>query len=50
VARGLSPAECFDTAAWSAALKVSQVGNQAIPTLEQLQSARKESRAGWRVL
>ena len=46
VAQGLSPAECFDTAAWSAALKVSQVGNQAIPTLEQLENARRENRAG----
>ena len=49
VAQGLSPAECFDTAAWSAALKVSQVGNQAIPTLDQLEDARRESRAGRRV-
>jgi sugar/nucleoside kinase (ribokinase family) len=40
VAKGLSPAECFETAAWSAALKVSQLGNSGIPTLEQLEDAR----------
>ena len=40
VAKGLSPAACFDTAAWSAGLKVSQLGNKGIPTLEQLESAR----------
>ena len=45
VAKGLSPAECFDTAAWSAALKVSQLGNEGIPTLDQLESARGSSRA-----
>ena len=44
LARGLSPAECFDTAAWSAALKVSHLGNKGIPTLEQLENARKSSR------
>jgi sugar/nucleoside kinase (ribokinase family) len=48
VAKGLSPAECFDTAAWSAALKVTQVGNQGIPTLDQLEKARKLSRTGKR--
>ena len=42
VAKGLSPAECFDTAAWSAALKVSQLGNKGIPTLDQLEKARAE--------
>ena len=46
VAKGLSPAECFDTAAWSAGLKVTQLGNTGIPTLDQVQSARKASRAG----
>ena len=46
VARGLSPAECFDIAAWSAALKVTQVGNEGIPTLDQLEDARKVGRAG----
>jgi sugar/nucleoside kinase (ribokinase family) len=46
VARGLSPAECFDTAAWSAALKVAQLGNEGIPTLAQLDDARASSRAG----
>jgi sugar/nucleoside kinase (ribokinase family) len=46
LARGLAPADCFDTAAWSAALKVSQLGNQGIPTLEQLEHARAASRGG----
>jgi len=45
VAKGLSPSECFETAAWSAALKVTQVGNQGIPTLDQLENARKVGRA-----
>ena len=49
VASGLPPAECFDTAAWSAALKVSRLGNKGIPTLDQLESARESSRAGKRV-
>ncbi len=49
VAKGLSPAECFDTAAWSAALKVSQLGNEGIPTLDQLENARRSSHAGKRV-
>jgi sugar/nucleoside kinase (ribokinase family) len=49
LARGLSPAECFDIAAWSAALKVSQLGNNGIPTLDQLETARKASRDGKRV-
>ena len=44
LAKGLSLAECFDTAAWSAALKVSHLGNKGIPTLEQLENARKSSR------
>jgi sugar/nucleoside kinase (ribokinase family) len=48
VANRLSPSECFDTAAWSAGLKVTQVGNQGIPTLEQLGNARAVSRAGER--
>ncbi|MBE0527853.1 MAG: hypothetical protein IH629_01445, partial [Thermoleophilia bacterium] len=48
VAKGLPPAECFDTAAWSAGLKVSQFGNKGIPTLEQLDMARKASRIGKR--
>ena len=48
VARGLSPVECFDTAAWSAALKVTQVGNQGIPTLDQIESARESGGAGRR--
>jgi sugar/nucleoside kinase (ribokinase family) len=49
VASGLPPAECFDTAAWSAALKVSRLGNKGIPTLDQLESARDSSSAGKRV-
>jgi sugar/nucleoside kinase (ribokinase family) len=44
VATGLAPAECFETAAWSAALKVSQLGNKGIPTLDQLKDARASSR------
>jgi sugar/nucleoside kinase (ribokinase family) len=49
LARGLSAAECFDTAAWSAGLKTSQLGNTGIPTLAQLENARTLSRAGKRV-
>jgi sugar/nucleoside kinase (ribokinase family) len=49
LARGLSLAECFDTAAWSAGLKVSQLGNKGIPTLDELENARKSSRVGKRV-
>jgi sugar/nucleoside kinase (ribokinase family) len=48
VATGLSPAECFETAAWSAGLKISQLGNKGIPTLDQLESARQLSRVGKR--
>jgi sugar/nucleoside kinase (ribokinase family) len=40
VARELPPSECFDIAAWSAALKVTQLGNGGIPTLRQLEAAR----------
>jgi sugar/nucleoside kinase (ribokinase family) len=43
LATGRSPAECFETAAWCAALKVAQVGNKGIPTLAQLESARRSS-------
>jgi sugar/nucleoside kinase (ribokinase family) len=46
LANGLEPAECFATAAWSAGLKVTQLGNEGIPTLEQLENARRLSRAG----
>jgi len=49
LAKGLSPAECFATAAWSAGLKVSQLGNKGIPTLDQLENARRSSRVGERV-
>ncbi len=48
LAMGLSPAECFDTAAWSAGLKISQLGNAGIPTLAQLEDARTSSAAGGR--
>jgi sugar/nucleoside kinase (ribokinase family) len=44
LAKGLPPAECFDTAAWSAGLKVSRLGNEGIPTLDEIESARKASR------
>lgn len=40
LARGLSPAECFDIAAWDAGLKVTQLGNKGIPTLDELENAR----------
>jgi sugar/nucleoside kinase (ribokinase family) len=46
VARGLSPAECFAVASWSAGLKVSRLGNTGIPTLEQLEAARASSGVG----
>ena len=46
VAQGLPPAECFDTAAWSAALKVTRLGNEGIPTLDRLESARRSGGAG----
>jgi sugar/nucleoside kinase (ribokinase family) len=49
LAMGLSPAACFDTAAWSAGMKVSQLGNKGIPTLDQLENARQQSRVGKRV-
>ena len=46
LAMDLPPAQRFETAAWSAALKVSQIGNLGIPTLEQLEKARASSRIG----
>jgi len=46
VATGLPPAECFAIAAWSAGLKISQIGNQGIPTLDQLESARRAACPG----
>jgi sugar/nucleoside kinase (ribokinase family) len=49
LAQGLSPAECIDTAAWSAALKVSQLGNKGIPTLGQLEDARRRKGDQWRL-
>jgi len=48
LAKGLSPAECFGIVAWSAGLKVSQLGNQGIPTLDQMENARESSRLGKR--
>ena len=45
VAKGLPPAQCFSTAAWSAGLKISQLGNEGIPTLAQLEDARASIRA-----
>ncbi len=44
LAKGLPPAECCDTAAWSAGLKVTQLGNKGIPTLAELENARRASR------
>jgi sugar/nucleoside kinase (ribokinase family) len=46
VANRLSPSECFDTAAWSAALKATRLGNTGIPTLDQIEDARKAHRKG----
>ncbi len=46
LAHGMSAAECFATASWSAALKVSQLGNAGIPTLEELEQARRAGSAG----
>lgn len=40
VASGLPPADCFEVAAWSAGLKLTQPGNAGIPTLAALQAAR----------
>ncbi len=46
LAAGLSVAERFELAAWSAALKVTQLGNRGIPTLDQLERARASGAAG----
>jgi sugar/nucleoside kinase (ribokinase family) len=46
LARGLPVPECFEIAAWSAALKAAQLGNEGIPTLDQLETARRSSGAG----
>ncbi len=46
LANGLPPAECFDLAAWSAASKITRLGNAGIPTLGELESARARGRAG----
>ena len=40
LAAGLPPAERFQIAAWSAGLKVTQLGNAAIPTLDEIERAR----------
>jgi len=48
VATGLPPAECFAVAAWSAGLKLTQPGNAGIPTLAQVEAARRASRAAAR--
>jgi sugar/nucleoside kinase (ribokinase family) len=45
LAQGQAADECFETAAWSAALKVAALGNAGIPTLEQLEKARAAGRA-----
>jgi len=45
LARGLPVPECFDIAAWSAALKAARLGNEGIPTLDQLEAARRSSGA-----
>lgn len=45
LARGLPLPECLDIAAWSAALKVAQVGNAGIPTWERLLEARRRGRS-----
>ena len=42
LAQGLPPAACFEIAAWSAALKVTRIGNDGIPTLEELERARRQ--------
>jgi sugar/nucleoside kinase (ribokinase family) len=41
VATGLPIPECFEVAAWSAALKACCLGNEGIPTLERLEEARR---------
>jgi sugar/nucleoside kinase (ribokinase family) len=46
LAHGLAPAACFATAAWSAGLKVSRLGNEGIPTLDTLERARRSSGVG----
>ncbi len=46
LARGLPVPECFDLAAWAAALKATRLGNTGIPTLAQLETARRSSGAG----
>ncbi len=46
LAHSLPVPECFDLAAWAAALKAAQLGNAGIPTLQQLEAARRASDAG----
>ena len=45
VAKRLPVAECFAVAAWAAGLKLTQPGNDGIPTLGQLVEARRAHRA-----
>jgi len=44
LAQGRPPAECFEVARWSAALKLTRLGNEGLPTLEQLEAARAAGR------
>ena len=48
LARGLPTAACFETAAWSAALKATRLGNGGVPTLAQLERARSAAGGGER--
>ena len=41
VGAGLPLPECFDLAAWSAALKVTRLGNAGIPSKAELEEARR---------
>jgi sugar/nucleoside kinase (ribokinase family) len=41
LARGREPAECIDVARWAAALKAACAGNEGLPTLEELEAARR---------
>ena len=43
LAHGLPIPECVDLAAWAAALKAARLGNAGIPTLEQVEAARRAS-------
>ncbi len=41
VAMGRASAECFELASWAAGLKLTRPGNAGIPTLDQLERARR---------